>query len=78
MAEKIWNVFQGMRTRNKFLFTIVVSTALVVFWKGVWGLSTIIFDEWIFRNHLFWSNVAATAVAVLVLAAAGVLMEKLA
>ncbi len=78
MADPWAEVFTNMRKRNKIMFTLVAAVSIILFWKGVWGLSEIIFDEWLFQNHLFWSNLAATAVGLFVLSGAGILLEKLA
>jgi len=70
--------FKVLRRRNKVLFTLIVATLIVVFWKGVWGLTDIVFDEWLFRDHLFWSNLAAIIISIILLSGAGVLLEKIA
>jgi len=77
VEDTIWKPFLELRKRNKILFTIIVSLALIVFWKGAWGLADIVFDVWLFQNHLFWSNVTALIIGFLVLSAAGLAIEKL-
>lgn len=76
--KTIWEPFWELRRRNKVLFTILVSAAIIVFWKGVWGLADIFFDEYLFQGHLLWSNVGATIVGFLVLLGAGLVLQKLA
>ncbi|MFA5763682.1 MAG: hypothetical protein WC915_02630 [archaeon] len=78
VENTIWKPFLELRRRNKILFTVIVSLAIVVFWKGAWGLADIVFDVWLFRDHLFWSNVAAILIGFIVLSASGLALEKLA
>lgn len=77
MANSFQEAFLNLRRRNKVLFTLVVAVAIILFWKGVWVLADIVFDEWLFAGHLVWSNLAAAVCGMIVLAGAGVLLEKL-
>jgi len=73
----IQQAFTDLRKRNKVLFTVIVSFAVILFWKGAWGILEIIFDEWFFRGHVFWSNIAAVIIGLAVLSAAGLILDKL-
>jgi hypothetical protein len=48
------------------------------FWKGTWGLLDIVFDELIFREHFFWSNLTAMSIGIIILGASGLVVEKIA
>ena len=50
--------------------------ALVLFWKGALGFWDIIFDEFLFKNHTFWSNFAALVVGFLILFFAGLAISS--
>ncbi len=76
-AHPILINFELLRKRNKVLFTLIVGGSIILFWKGMWGLFDIIFDEWLFHNHLFWSNMAASIIGLIVLVSAGLALEKL-
>ncbi len=76
-SNGVWDPFLMLRKRNKVLFTVVIAFAVIVFWKGVWGLADIFFDEWLFRDHLFWSNLVATIVGFAILSASGLVIKKL-
>ena len=78
MVKGMWEPFTMLRRRNKILFTVIVAAAIVLFWKGMWGIFDIVFDEWIMGGHTFWSNVAAAIVGTAVLSAAGLVLKKLA
>ena len=77
MANDFLGSFKLMKRRNKILFTMVVAVAIIFFWKGIWGLTDILFDELLFPGQFFWSNVAAGVAGLVVLSIAGVIMEKL-
>ena len=77
MDLTFFNGFKSLRKHNKILFTLIVAVLIVVFWKGVWGMADIVFDEWLFRDHLFWSNLAAIVGSIILLSGAGVLLEKI-
>ena len=73
----ITQAFTELRKRNKVAFTIIVSLAVILFWKGAWGLMDIIFDTWMFRDHLFWSNLVAVLIGLAIISAAGLILDKL-
>ena len=73
----VTKAFSDLRKRNKVLFTIIVALAIILFWKGAWGVMDIIFDEWFFRGHLFWSNIAAALIGIAILSAAGIILDRL-
>jgi len=73
----VQEAFTDLRKRNKVLFTIIVSLAVILFWKGAWGLMDIIFDTWLFQDHLFWSNLVAVIVGLAIISAAGLILDKL-
>jgi hypothetical protein len=70
--------FEKLKKRNKILFTLIIAISIIVFWKGIWGLADIFFDEILFQNHYFWSNLTATILGALVLFIFGVSLDKLA
>ena len=79
MAKKgVWEPFVELRKRNKVLFTIVVAFAIILFWKGAWNLADVLFDEWLFGGHVFWSNLAAAIVGLAILSASGLVLDRLA
>jgi len=69
--------FATLRKRNKVAFTIIVGIAIILFWKGTWGVMDIIFDKFLFQGHLFWSNVAAAVIGFALLSAAGLVLDRL-
>jgi len=73
----IWKPFDKLRRRNKVLFTIIVATAVILFWKGTWSLLDIIVDGWLFREHLFWANAFSMALGLGILVLSGLVLEKL-
>jgi len=77
MPGSMREVFQNMKKHNKVLFSVIVAAAIILFWKGTWGIADIVFDEWIFQGHLFWSNLTAAFVGILILLGAGVLLDRL-
>ena len=80
MANKpLFEPFWQLKKRNKLLFTFIVGVAIILFWKGTWGVWDTIFDIFIFGgDHYFWSNFTAMIVGFLVLFFAGLVLEKLA
>jgi len=74
----IFDAFSELKKRNKVAFTIIVAAAIILVWKGLWGIFDTIFDVWIFQGHLFWSNFASAVVGFLILVSAGLVLEKLA
>ena len=72
------DLFLELRRRNKVLFTIVVASAIILVWKGLWNIFDIVLDEWVFQGHLFWSNIFAAAIGLAILIGAGLVLEKLA
>jgi len=73
----LWEPFERLRRRNKVLFTIIVAFAVIMFWKGSWTLLSIVIDEWLFRDHLFWANLFTTALGIGLLTLSGLVLEKL-
>jgi hypothetical protein len=70
--------FMEWRYRSKFVFSILVAIGVIIFWKGIWGLADIIFDEWLFGGkHYFWSNFTAAAVGLGILIVLGVALKRL-
>ncbi|MBU0662405.1 hypothetical protein KKH30_03185 [Candidatus Micrarchaeota archaeon] len=74
----IWEPFDGLRKRNKLLFTIIVAAGVVLFWKGVWELSNVVIDNWLFGGHLFWANAFSILLGLVVVFLSGLVVEKLA
>ena len=74
----VQEAFANLRKRNKVLFTIIVSISIIMFWKGAWGIIDIIFDEFLFQGHVFWSNLFAAIIGIAILSAAGLVLDKLA
>jgi hypothetical protein len=73
----IEKAFVNLKKRNKILFTVIISMAVILFWKGTWVLFDIIFDDVIFNGHLFWSNLTAMLIGLGILIAAGVALDRL-
>ena len=73
----VQDAFTTLRKRNKIAFAVIVAFAVILFWKGAWNLMDIIFDQWLFAGHLFWSNIAAVIVGVAILSAAGLALDRL-
>jgi hypothetical protein len=73
----IEKAFINLKKRNKVLFTIIISMAVILFWKGTWVLFDIIFDDFIFKGHLFWSNLTAMIIGISILITAGVALDRL-
>lgn len=69
--------FERLKKRNKILFTFITAFAIVLFWKGSWGLADIILDSVIFGGHIFWSNLTALIIGTVLLGGGGVLLEKI-
>jgi ABC-type bacteriocin/lantibiotic exporter with double-glycine peptidase domain len=69
--------FKKLKQRNKIAFTIITAFAVVLFWKGAWVLSDIVIDEILFQGHIFWANVFALLLGIILLSGGGVLLEKL-
>ena len=67
------NPFAKLRKRNKILFTILVGTAVILFWRGVWGLA----DELIFPENYLYSSFVSTFIALIILVLLGVSLEKI-
>ncbi|MCR4335117.1 MAG: hypothetical protein NUV57_01115 [archaeon] len=44
--------FKKLRKRNKILFTALVGAAVILFWRGVWGMA----DALIFPGHYLTSS----------------------
>jgi hypothetical protein len=74
----IEKAFKNLKKRNKIAFTLIITFAIVLIWKGFWVLSDILFDEILFSGHIFWGNVAALLVGLGILLAAGVALDRLA
>jgi len=77
MSKPVFEPFWELKRKNKVLFTLIVALAIILFWKGAWGLMDVIFDEWFFRGHIFWSNLVALIIGFSVISAAGLVLEKL-
>lgn len=74
----VWPPFDKLKKRYKFFFGLIVVLATIVFWKGVWGLATLFFDEILFSGkHFFWSNFLAIIFSLAVLFLAGVSVKKI-
>jgi len=80
MANKsMFEPFNQLKKHNKLLFTFIVGTAIILFWKGTWNIWDFVFDVFIFHEqHYFWSNFTAMIVGFLILFFAGLVLEKLA
>ncbi|MFA5357729.1 MAG: hypothetical protein WC308_02295 [archaeon] len=74
----IWGPFDKLRRRNKVLFTVLMAASVIIFWKGIWGLSSVIIDDWVFGNHLFWANLFSMLIGLVILILSGLAIEKLA
>ncbi len=74
---EIEKAFTNLRKRNKVLFTIIVASAVILFWNGTWTLFDIFFDKILFQGHLFWSNLVAMIIGLGILLAAGVALDRL-
>ena len=73
----IQEAFIDLRKRNKVAFTVIVSFAIILFWKGAWGTMDVVFDEFLFQGHTFWSNIFAIIIGLAILSAAGIILDKL-
>ena len=76
--DDITTAFKNLRKRNQALFTVIITLAIILFWKGTWVMFDIIFDDILFGGRLFWSNLAAMLIGLGILLAAGVALDRLA
>ncbi|MFH1751916.1 MAG: hypothetical protein ABH821_03180 [archaeon] len=69
----IMGAFQKLKKRNKILYTIIVSTAIILYWRGVWGLA----DELLLASFPKTSYLISFILGIAILVIAGVALDKL-
>jgi hypothetical protein len=41
----MFNSFKKLKRRHKYLFSVLVATGLIAFWRGMWGLLDYLFES---------------------------------
>jgi hypothetical protein len=72
--------FSQLQHKHQLLFTVIISFAVVLFWRGVWGiidaLTTPMYTGQDFGIYLF-SFMASTVVGLIILVGSGFAMKEL-
>ena len=69
--------FQGMdklERRHKIAFYLIIGTAIIMFWRGIWNLT----DEYLIPESFLFSNVLSIVGALLILGASEYMIKYLA
>jgi len=65
--------FKKLKKRNKILYTLVVSAAIILYWRGIWGLA----DELLLTSFPKTSYFVSLLLGLLILVVFGVALDKL-
>ncbi len=69
----MFDFFKKLEKKNKILFTIIISLAVISFWRGSWGLM----DYVLFPNNEVLSYVFSLIIGVLLLVYTGYATKRL-
>ena len=73
----MWKSFQALKSHHQVIFAVIIGAALILFWRGIWGLADLVAPLILFNNP--WLYFSAMVVAgFIVLAGSGLLMRELA
>ena len=72
----MWKSFQALEQKHQLIFAVVIGSALILFWRGIWGLSDLI-GALIFPQNQWAYFLALLVFGFIVLAGSGLLMKEL-
>jgi len=72
----MWKTFQALENHHKVIFAVIIGAALILFWRGIWGLADLVGPLVLFNNPWFYFS-AMAIIGFLVLAGSGLLMKEL-
>lgn len=72
----MWKTFQALEQHHQVLFALLIGSALIIFWRGIWGLADLLFPILLFNNPWYYFS-AMVLIGFLVLAGSGLLMKEL-
>ena len=62
-----------LKTHHQIIFAIIIATAVILFWRGVWG----ILDLFLLPNNPLWSYSISIALGLGILALTGYITKEL-
>ena len=62
----MFEYFKRLKEHHKKIFILLIATATVLFWRGIWGIA----DELLFPSNYLLSSVASLVIAIVVFLAA--------
>jgi len=72
----MWKSFVKLEENHQMLFALVIATAVISFWRGLWGLFDYIHFSF-FPEQEILGYVVSIAIGVIILLASGYLMKEL-
>jgi len=72
----LFDKLKRMKKRHQLLFAILISFAIIQFWRGVWGITDYVFIQ-LFPEHELASYFVSIALGIFFLAASGYLIAEL-
>jgi len=72
----MWKSFQALKSHHQVLFAVIIGAALIMFWRGLWGLADLL-GPLVFSENLWLYYSSLVVFGFLVLAGSGLLMKEL-
>jgi len=72
----LFSAFRGLKRRNQLLFGIVISAALILYWRGLWWLYDL-FWEYFLPEHRLFAAVASVTLGLVILVGSDYAVEQL-
>ncbi len=57
------NAFKRLKKNHKRVFAVIIATAIILVWRGLWGLA----DLYIFPNNELYSYTVSITVGLIIL-----------
>jgi len=73
----MWKSFQALKSHHQVIFAVLIGAALILFWRGIWGLADLVAPIILFNNPWLYFS-AMVVIGFLILAGSGLLMRELA
>lgn len=67
------SAFAKLKKNHKRIFAFIIGTAIILVWRGIWGLA----DLYIFPKNETYSYLASIVIGIIILASSHYMMEGL-